>query len=134
MDINGGANDPSPDIHRVESGKYYDPDGELVSEIQKETGVQTYFDPNGNRLWELEIKNGERKRHTLWHNNGQLLTEKIYLDGREHGDFINYYSSGKKRLTGAYFRGKLTGTWTKYKEDGSIDHVEQYPAAEAGEE
>lgn len=53
--LNGTFNEglePDPDLHDVKEGKYYDPSGKLGSEVKDGTGVQTYWNTSGVKVWE----------------------------------------------------------------------------------
>jgi hypothetical protein len=128
VDINGGAEDPLPDLHNVKWGRYYDPRGKLLSQIDDGTGVQIYCTPTGIKTWELELKNYERARLSCWHKNGQLGFEQSYLHNTTHGPYRSYHASGKLRSEGVYTNGLRTGTWIEYDEDGK-KKVTRYDAS-----
>ncbi|MBN2023060.1 MAG: hypothetical protein JW809_09730 [Pirellulales bacterium] len=121
-----GPDDPAPDIHDVKWGKYHDPKGVIVSEIVDGTGRQTYFAADGTKIWELDLKDGQRTRHAMWAPNGQITSEQRYIDGKVHGPFVGYYHSGVKRVEGTKSRGKDVGLWTWYKPDGTVERVEDH--------
>jgi hypothetical protein len=131
VDINGGANDPAPNIHQVQWGKYYDPSGKMVSEIKDGTGIQTYFTRKGVKTWELELKDGERVHLSWWHDTGTLFHTETYAADKVHSESASYYPSGKLERAGSCYLGRPTGTWTEYNEDGSVKSVEHYGAAPA---
>ena len=98
--------EPFPDLSNVKEGKYYDPSGKLRSEIKDGNGVQTYWTCGGTKVWELELEDSKRIRLSMWHDNGQLRTERQYLDDREDGAFVTYYPSGAKQREGTYSCGE----------------------------
>ena len=67
----------------MKEGKYYDPSGKLGSEVKDGTGVQTYWNTSGVKVWELGLKGYKRARVSMWDDNGKLLAKKNYVDGRE---------------------------------------------------
>ncbi len=128
VELLGPYNHPCPDIHNVQFGRYYKPDGTLGSEVKNGTGVQTYWTLDGTKIWELELHDFKRVRHSRWHSNGQLLQTQAYVDGKVHGPFVTYYSSGAKKTEGADFQGDRSGKWIRYNEDGTVKKVEDYTA------
>jgi|TARA_B100000959_G_scaffold265831_1_gene307711 antitoxin component YwqK of YwqJK toxin-antitoxin module len=42
------------------------------------------------------------------------------------GKWTSWYDNGQKKAEGTYNNGKQVGKWTYYKEDGTIDRVEEY--------
>lgn len=133
VDLNGSNHpEPLPDTDRVKWGKYYNPQGKLISEIKDGTGVQTYWMPDGTKIWELELKDYERVHLSMWYENGQLHEIVEYLEGKQHGPYVSYYPSGRKQGVGTYAKGHRIEA-THYKEDGSVDWVEQRQAGEDGQ-
>ena len=68
-----GGLEPDPDLSDVKDGKYYDPTGKLASEVKNGTGVQTYWNCKGIKIWELELKDFKRARVSQWHDDGQPI-------------------------------------------------------------
>lgn len=121
VEVMGGYNRPCPERETVKWGKYYKPDGTLGSEVKEGTGLQTYWTLKGVKFWELELKDSKRVLLSMWFPNGQLHETLEYVDG----PFISYYPSGKKQTVGAYSKGKPSGKWIRYYEDGSIKEIEE---------
>ena len=65
------------DIHDIQEAEFYDPEGNLVSEIHDGTGIQKLYYPNGTLYWELELKNYKRVRLKWWNPDGSLQTDKL---------------------------------------------------------
>lgn len=126
VELYGSPLQPIPDEHNVLWSKCYKPDGTLCSEVENGTGTQVHWTPQGVRIWELELVNFQRVRHTMWHRNGQLSNTQTYTGGRVDGPFVSYYPSGVKRTEGAYSKGDLVGKWIRYNEDGSVSKIEDY--------
>ena len=59
-------------IHDVKEGRFYDPQGNLVSSVESGTGVQTLFYADGTKYWELHLEDFRRKRVTLWNRDGSV--------------------------------------------------------------
>lgn len=68
--------EPLPDLHKVSWGEYYRPDGTLGTEIKDQTGIQTYWHPNGNKIWEMEIKGGKTLKKKAWNESGVLIVDE----------------------------------------------------------
>jgi len=121
-----GLGYPCPDLHDVQRGRYYKPDGELGSEVAAGTGVQTYWNLSGAKTWELELRDFQRKRHAFYYPNGQFMETMKYQSGQVHGPFVSFHPNGKKKLAGSYCRGERVGRWTYYNEGGSVEKTEDY--------
>jgi hypothetical protein len=67
---------PMPNANRTHFGRYYQPNGTLASEIRDGTGVQTYWNDEGVKLWELELDSLRRIRVTMWDMNGDRIHEE----------------------------------------------------------
>jgi tetratricopeptide (TPR) repeat protein len=66
-----------------------------------------------------------------YHPNGQLLAEGMYLerkpgDNRRLGTWTFYYDNGKKAYVGGYAKGKRSGTWITWNNDGSGEKTRVY--------
>ncbi len=58
----------------------------------------------------------EEKEH---YESGKLKAEwGIDAEGRRHGRYIEYYESGRKKITVSYDHGLLNGEWWEYYESG----------------
>ena len=117
---------PVPDESNLLWSKCYKPDGTLCSEVKNGAGKQMYWTPQGVKIWELELVDFERARHTMWYPNGQLHQTQAYVGGLVNGSFVSYYPSGAKETEGAYSKGDRAGRWIRYNEDGSIAEIEDY--------
>ncbi len=117
----------------------------------KQHGLAEKFDFNGTSTGVQNFVDGrELVRQTFYHPNGVIscegtfltaaekLTTKFdwwagfgetlfygYVGGRDrHGKFVWFYPSGKKKIEGEYLLGQITGTWTYYNEDGTVQKIE----------
>ncbi len=75
----GYKKQPYPDQHLVRDGKYYNPDGKLVSSITDGTGIQKYYSEAGQIYWMLELKEYKRIEHKMWHK-GKLISHGRYQE------------------------------------------------------
>jgi hypothetical protein len=126
VEINGGAEDPSPDSSNVRWGKYYKPDGTLASEVANGTGMQTLWYPDGTKRWELVLLDYTRVRHSVWYDNGQLRQTQNYENGAVDGEFETFHKNGAVKLRGAYTNGNRIGIWARFDEKGNDEPVEDY--------
>lgn len=83
LELMGSPEMPYPDQHNIESGKYYNLKGKLVSTITKGTGTETLFYPNGQMMWELELASYQRVRIKRWDPKGKRLGDITYKNGEE---------------------------------------------------
>ncbi len=117
---------PVPDEHDVLWSKCYKPNGTLGSEVKNGTGTQICWNANAIKIWELELADFKRVRHSKWYANGQLQGACDYIDGSMDGPYVSYYPSGAKQTEGMCSKGHAVGKWTWYNEDGSINKIEDY--------
>jgi antitoxin component YwqK of YwqJK toxin-antitoxin module len=120
------AGEPIPDESDVLWSKSYKPDGTLGSEVKNGTGTQIYWNANGIKIWELELADFKRVRHSKWYANGQLQGACDYVDGSMDGPYVSYYPSGAKQTEGMCSKGHAVGKWIWYNEDGGISKIEDY--------
>lgn len=120
----------------------------------KQHGLAQYFDPSGQVANSQTFIDGRQLvRQKFWYPNGVVSCEGTFLTAREklvskydwwqgyadtvfygyvggrdrHGKFVWYYPSGQKKIEGEYLLGQITGTWTYYNEDGSVQKTETIP-------
>jgi antitoxin component YwqK of YwqJK toxin-antitoxin module len=58
---------------------------------------------------------GAQKHLKSEHHFSVQSTEKMY-----HGDFVEYYESGKPKIKGGYALGQLHGDYSEFNEDKSL--------------
>jgi antitoxin component YwqK of YwqJK toxin-antitoxin module len=51
----------------------------------------------------------------------------MYVDGQEHGLWIDYHPNGKMAARGHYSNGKEVGHWEFWDSDGIPEDGEDYP-------
>lgn len=112
-------------------GKYVD--GEKDS-------IWLYYDPRGRlntkEIYENGKLNGFRTIYfvdAFMQKDGSfkfvpgLISQKVeYKDGKRHGEWIEYFTDGKKKIMGEYKTGKLHGKVWYYRNDGKPDHMITY--------
>ena len=55
---------------------------------------------------------------TSWHDNGQLESEKLYVDNNIHGKWIEWYENGQKKEELNYNYGEPDGSQTSWEMNG----------------
>jgi len=92
---------------------------------QNETKLE-YYD-NGNVLSQIHYLDGKRDgscRH--WYKNGQLMNEGFYKNGKMTGPFMSYYENGQIQSHGNYkytesgVYSRKDGVWKYYYDNGTI--------------
>lgn len=48
---------------------------------------------------------------TYYYDNGQIMQQGFYLDGKLHGKWVSFREDGDKKVMGEYENGKKTGKW-----------------------
>lgn len=61
-----------------------------------------------------------------YYQNGKVLYEANYLNGRLEGHYISFYKSGKIKSKGQYQNDKLVGKWVYYDKEGNREWSIQY--------
>lgn len=55
-----------------------------------------------------------------YHQNGQVIAEGEYANGKEQGLWREYYPNGQLAAEGCYENGREVGEWRYWNPDGSI--------------
>lgn len=58
--------------------------------------------------------------------NYQKFSEINYVKGNLHGTYRDYYTNGNKRTTGSFTNNQLTGNWTFYNDDQTINFAVKF--------
>ena len=93
-----------------------------------EDGLHIDFHPNGQKMIEANVKNGQLDgKCTSWHLNEQLRGEEFYKNGIRVGKFTEWHPTGFKDREGflddeGLYQGKLT-IWF---EDGQISEEDYF--------
>lgn len=117
---NGGG-EIAPFRHDLLNAKFYDPDGNLISEVKNRTGKQILCHADGQPWWELDLLEGKYAHLKGWYANGQLSHESEYDNGKQHGLSVGYYRTGQLKYRRAYSHGEPVGRWVEYTKDGAIE-------------
>ena len=73
-----------------------------------------------------EEENYKDGKVTTWYENGQIMSEVNYKDGKEDGKVTTWHENGQKRLEGNYKDGKVDGKLTWWDENGQIEGEGNY--------
>lgn len=96
--------------------------------VNKATGSFIERYDNGNLKTE-GWRNTSGQRDGKWYayyEHGPKWSELSYINGVKEGESIVYFPNAKPHYKGHYKNDKKVGTWTFYKEDGSIEGVKEY--------
>ena len=64
---------------------------------------------------------GQNETKLEYYDNGNILSQIHYLDGKRDGSCRYYYQNGTLMTEGFYKNGKMTGMWMSYFEDGQLE-------------
>ena len=78
------------------------------------------------------ISFGQTETKIEYWDNGQVLSQIHYLDGKRDGSCRYYYKNGTIMNEGFYENGKMTGIWMSYHENGQIESHGTYKYTESG--
>lgn len=106
--------------------KFFYPDGHKKALINNlDSGKVTYatlFHENGNLM--AKGKYLKQQKDSLWQyfdqENGKLLSEEFYSDGKKQGIVKTYYPSGEVAEEVTYKNDVKDGPWKQYFTDGAI--------------
>lgn len=93
----------------------------LENDTKVEHGMFTKYYDNGQIMIQGTYRDG--KKDGLWKEylrNGVPKTEGTYKNGVREGLWIIYYPGGKKHFEGMYRNGEKDGEWIEYAGDGSV--------------
>lgn len=78
--------------------------------------------PNGHEEYCVRVlESGSPIKHgpyRKWSENGTLILEGRYDEGKEHGTWMQYHESGREKRRTDYDHGVYDGSWTKWYENG----------------
>jgi len=84
----------------------------------------------GVESFKMDKLNGKK---VIYYLEGQVETEKLnplsvanYLNDTLHGEYREYFSTGKLKQIGKYENGKIVGEWKEYYPNGSIFKVSKF--------
>ena len=78
------------------------------------------------------ISFGQTETKIEYWDNGKVLSQIHYLDGKRDGSCRYYYKNGTLMNEGFYENGKMTGIWMSYHENGQIESHGTYKYTESG--
>jgi hypothetical protein len=115
---------PDPDRHDVRNGRYFDPNGKLVSEIINGTGRQTLFYAEGTVRCVLDLKVGSRVELTWHSSSGHVILHCRYDENeRFHGPHIINHQDGTPKWRYRFEHGNEIGNWYLFHPDGTIKEI-----------
>ena len=76
----------------------------------------SYFRVPGQHYRSIR-NNPDSVAHYVWQRG-------VYVNGKKHGEWVEYRSPGVLQSTGAYDKGKKTGLWLQSRENGEV--LEKY--------
>ena len=102
------------------------------SEVENVKKIK-YHRPNGGEETNYKITRSiDNEIKTLYWNNGQVLSQIHYLDGKRDGSCRQWYKNGQLMNEGFYKNGKMIGYWMSYYENGQIESHGTYKYTESG--
>lgn len=116
--------------------KTYSPNGTLIATgyylNQKKDGEWKYYSrDNGVLILVEENQNGKAHGNSkVYYETGVLMMERHFVDDQLEGHAKIYYPSGALKEEGDYQKGKKTGIWKTYNEDGDEISSENYTKPE----
>jgi antitoxin component YwqK of YwqJK toxin-antitoxin module len=97
-------------------------DGKEVKE-----GAFVLYRPDGDKMLEGEYHDGKQSGEwTQWYDNGQKASIDHYKDGVQDGDHIGWYTNGKISAQGKFKNGKRDGVWKRWDANGFKNWEEIY--------
>jgi len=75
---------------------------------------------------------GQSEEKIEYWDNGQVLSQIHYLDGKRDGSFRHWYKNGQLMNEGFYKNGKMIGAFMSYYENGQIQNHGNYKYTESG--
>ena len=75
---------------------------------------------------------GQSETKIEYWDNGNVLSQIHYLDGKRDGSCRYWYEGGILMNEGFYKNGKMTGIWMSYHENGKIESHGTYKYTESG--
>ena len=75
---------------------------------------------------------GQSEEKNEYWDNGQVLSQIHYLDGKRDGSCRHWYKNGQLMNEGFYKNGKMIGPFMSYYENGQIQNHGHYKYTESG--
>ncbi len=122
---------------------YHESGGEVMAQgkyiNKKKDSTWVYYDQRGRLSYIENYKNGKlHGEKTIYYvdanvtntgvtfKEGVVMQKSHYRDGLMHGDFEQFYTTGKKKAVGKYVDGNKEGGFTYYYSNGRIEKSEHY--------
>jgi len=105
------------------SGKYYNPEHELESQVENGKGFRLKRDRTGLLTEKDRMNNGELTERTTYHPNGQVHTVSNYQNYQLHGVQQKYTISGRPLMSLEWDHGILHGLKTVYRNGLKVAEV-----------
>ncbi len=83
---------------------------------------------NGSR-WTVDHEDRMEGPAREWYENGQLMSEGVYVKGNRDGLWKEYYSNGNLQMEAIFDRSKVSGSVTEYFENGEVRSTGFYEVA-----
>jgi antitoxin component YwqK of YwqJK toxin-antitoxin module len=95
--------------------EYYHSNGQL-------NGIGSYKDGDGSDLGTTGIpKSGREGLWKFYYENGQLVSEVIFNNGKEDGPYKTHHENGQLWAQGTIKDGNLDGPYKMYYENGQLE-------------
>lgn len=116
-------------LYRItQNGQYYDvkpkPNGnemQLIITSKDEKGEELKVVAHFKRY--DSFKNNKAKEVVTYHENGNIKSKRIYVNGKKNGLSLAYWKNGQLRWKGHYKNDKLSGEWYGYYENGNLMRI-----------
>ena len=77
---------------------------------------------------DLTPTNSEGNPHGYWvmhdGDTGEINYKGAYVNGLEHGPWVEYHTHGRKRESGTYRNGEKIGVWFYYRSGEKVRRTE----------
>jgi hypothetical protein len=126
--VTQGRSDSIPmfDPKDIKDAEFYKPDCTLVAKVSNGTGLQMHYRPNGQKDWEIEVREFRWVHNRSWYANGQLAVDDGACDRASDGQVVGYHDNGNKDFERTYVAGKLVGPSKRYDSRGILTTIEYY--------
>jgi len=124
--------DSAIDLDPTNYTNYLSADDEPSEHILKELKKVTVKYENGKikrTCQQKELENGEKQFHgefSEWWDTGKLWKTGQYIDGVQTGEWKFYNRLGRLTKQGKYVAGRPDGEWVYFRKDGTRQRIESY--------
>ena len=93
------------------------------------TGLWVVYHANGQKSHAISYRDGNYDgTFTSFDDQGRPQVIQHYERGVAVGDETDLYPSGAVRVKGSFQGGRPAGRWTFFREDGTVESVQDHPA------